>query len=226
VNRLAVFGNSVSLPPREDPAVRPYATLLGERLAPDWQVLLRAVDGGRVQDVAREAKRCLETERPDACVIQVGIVDCAPRPLSERERTWLGRVPVAALQRKLIRLLHVHRARVIAARRLIQWTPLPEFRAAFQDLADACCAAGQPLAVLEILPGTRAVVARNPKLAAQIDAYNAAMRAAAPVARFLDAEEQLGGAPVDELAVGPESVHLNQQGHQRIARALEGWLLS
>jgi lysophospholipase L1-like esterase len=44
------------------------------------------------------------------------------------------------------------------------------------------------------------------------------------VARFLDAAEQLGGGQVDELAVGPESVHLNQQGHQRIASALEGWL--
>lgn len=218
---LAVFGNSVSLADPGNPSVRPWPDLLRERLAPRVAVRQCSVGGAPITEIVAALMADAAQNPHDAVVLQAGIVDCAPRPLRPSERALLGRIPGEWLRRRLIALVHDHRARIIGWRSLVQTTPLPQFAAAAQRVAAAC--SGRPLAVLPILPVTDAISRRNPRLGGEIDAYNAALRAAAPAARHFRAPEIFGALRPEDIAIAPESVHLNERGHACVADAVEGW---
>lgn len=224
MNRVAVLGNSVSIAPREDPRIKPYPALLQQHLGPGWTVLQRSVGGGTIADVEPAALAALEAEDPHAAIVQVGIVDCAPRPLKPWEREWLARVHPIWLQRRIVQFIHDHRAEILQRRRLIQLTPLATFRQSYRRILDACYRRGCVVAVLPIFDGTTEVVRRNPLLPGEIRRYNEAMDDPRP--RFFRASELFGAHGPDELAVGPDSVHLNQRGHDLIAQSLASWLVS
>ena len=218
-----MLGNSVSLPPAEDPAVCPWPTLLAQR---GFDVRQWSRDGGTVQHLEEEAGRRLSEERVDAVILQTGIVDCAPRPLSDRERTFVGLVRPLALRRAVVSVLHRHRADIIRRRALIQVMPLAAFEAHFARLFAAAAAGGRAVAVLPIFPVPSSVHARNPLLAREMAAYNDAMRRLASPARFFEAGKIFGDDTPDDLAIGPDSVHLNGRGHERVAAAMAAWLSS
>jgi len=208
-------------PVKERPAVRPYAQLLAER---GWVVHNHSVDGGTVRDIERAAALALASHRPTAIVIQVGIVDCAPRPLAFWERELLSHVRPDRLRNRIVAFLHEHRAAIIARRRLIQSTPLPEFTQSLERLAERCLSATSHVAALPIFPATSEVLARNPLLRSEIDKYNDAMRRWSERLRFFEVKETVGETPIESLAATPESVHLNQRGHELVAEALCSWL--
>ncbi len=81
------------------------------------------------------------------------------------------------------------------------------------------------VAVLPIFPTTRVILSGNPLLAVEIDKYNDAMRMD-PRAVMLESVEGFGGASIEDLCVAPESVHLNQRGHDLIANAVKRWLFA
>jgi lysophospholipase L1-like esterase len=130
------------------------------------------------------------------------------------------------LQRRIIRFLHDHRAGLIRRRRLIQLTPLAVFRETAARIIEASQVDGRAVAVLPILPAPIQVRRRNPLLAREIEAYNAALRSVCGPARFFEVEELIGARGIDDIAAGPESVHLNQEGHILLADRLAEWLRS
>lgn len=202
--------------------MRPYPELLA--LRHPGGVLSRCVDGGTILDLERMARRTLREDDPRAVVLQMGIVDCAPRPLTDEERDRLSRLRPEIFRRAVIRLLHVQRRQVIRWRGLIQRTPLALYAESFRRILEACYERDRQVAVLPIFPATTAILARNPRLALEIDTYNAAMRATDGRPAFFDAATLFRGLSADAVAVRPESVHLNQLGHERLAEALASWI--
>ena len=223
---LLVLGNSVSqAPPEAAEPVFPYPDLLQERLkSAGWRVEQRSASGATVEEIERTARAALPQLCPSAVVIQLGIVDCAPRPLRPLERNLLGHVRPSALRNWFVALIHEHRAAIIGRRRLIQRMEIAPFREHFRRLVDQCLAVASKVSILPIFPATESILARNPRLAAEIGKYNEAMRTD-PRAVALDAEDVFGGVSIEALCAAPESVHLNQRGHDLIARRLECWLL-
>jgi len=210
---------------RENP-VTCYPDLLRERLETEgWRVEHRSSSGATVDDIERTARQIVPELRPAAVVIQLGIVDCAPRPLRPWERDLLGRIRPRLLHAVVVRFLHEYRAEVIRYRGLIQRTDIVAFREHFRQLLDHCLAVTNRIAILPIFPATSSILARNPRLAAEIGKYNEAMRSD-PRAVMFDVGEIFGKASIETLSVTPESVHLNQGGHELMAACLEKWLRS
>ena len=178
-----------------------------------------------MEDIGRTARQIAPELRPAAVVIQLGIVDCAPRPLRPSERDFLERIRPRLLRTAIVRFLHEYRATVIRYRGLIQRTDIVSFKEHFRRLLEDCLAVTNRVGILPIFPATESILARNPRLAAEIDKYNEAMRSD-PRAVMFDASEVFDGAPIEALSVAPESVHLNQRGHELMASQVERWLRS
>jgi lysophospholipase L1-like esterase len=225
---LLILGNSVSMSPPEaaNIPVTCYPDLLRERLgAAGWGVEHRSSSGAAVDDIGRTARQIAPELHPAAVVIQLGIVDCAPRPLRPSEREFLERIRPRLLRSAIVRFLHEFRATVIRYRGLIQRTEIASFEQHFRQLLEDCLAVTSRVAILPIFPATSSILARNPRLATEIDKYNAVMRSD-PRAVVFAASEVFDGASIEALSVAPESVHLNQRGHELVAACVERWLRS
>lgn len=222
--RLLVLGNSVSLvPKKENPAVKPYPSLLAERLK-DHDVVNASVDGGTAGAILEVALTEVSRLQPSAVVLQAGIVDCTPRPLKPRERALLAEVRPGALRNWSVALIHQYRAEIIGLRGLIQSTPLAAFESDYRRLTEACRTGATRVAALAIFPPTSAVLRRNPSLPGEIASYNDAIRRSSRDVRVFETSELFGSTPIDALCVSPESVHLNQEGHSLIAGVLHAWI--
>lgn len=214
------------MPPPEakDKPVICYPDLLRKRLEDAlWRVEHRSSSGATVEDVERTARQIVPELRPAAVVIQVGIVDCAPRPLRPSERDALERIRPRLFRTAIVRFLHEYRAVIIRHRGLIQRMDIVSFKEQFRRLLEDCLAVTGRIAILPIFPATRSILARNPRVAAEIDKYNEVMRSD-PRAVMFDADEVFAGASIEALSVTPESVHLNQRGHELAAACIERWL--
>jgi lysophospholipase L1-like esterase len=216
----------MSPPEAKDHPVTCYPDLLRERLVErGWRVEHHSSSGATVADIERTAREIAPALRPAAVVIQTGIVDCAPRPLRDSEREFLERLRPRLLRTAVVRFLHKFRATIIRHRGLIQRLEIVSYREHFGKLLDACLRSTSRVVILPIFPATESILARNPRLATEIDKYNEVMRSD-PRAQMFDAGELFGGASIESLSVTSESVHLNQRGHDLIAAGIEKWLLS
>jgi lysophospholipase L1-like esterase len=224
--KLAVFGNSVSaVPVKEDKTVVPYPDLLQQRLTPSGgEVLPCILDGGTVLDLERIAGDIIPTSRPRAVILQTGIVDCALRPLSPRERQWLSELRPSLLRALVIRFIHQFRTEIIRIRGPIQFMPLPEYLASFKRLIDTCSRFDCQMGILPIFPVTERIERRSPSLTQEIEKYNRGMQGCDARPHYFQVSDFFGHRRIDEFMVTPDSVHFNQLGHQLIAERLFQWL--
>lgn len=225
-HKVAVFGNSVStVPVKEDETIIPYPALLQARLSQmPWEVLPRVVDGGTIFAIEAVARRTFETEVPRVVILQAGIVDCALRPLSPKERDWLSNLRPSLLRAGVIRFIHHFRAEIIRMRGVIQLTPLPEYLEGFKQMLEIFGQHNCRIGVLPIFPVTRSIARRSPLLPLEIERYNQGMQMCDPRPHYFLAEDFFGDRSIEEVLVSPESVHFNQLGHQLIADRLFTWM--
>lgn len=222
MHRVLVVGNSVSKPPPELPGIPGYPERLERLLAGRWR-MERIIEQGRTLDeFVPRALRALREWRPDALVLQVGHVDCAPRPLTRRERNLLSLVRPARLQARIIRFIHDHRPAIIRWRGLKQFTPLPRFQASLMELLDATAQAECGVVILPITHVTARAEVREPFYNREIDRYNVVLRSGGlrPGVLFIEPGDLFAGLAPEDYAAAPESVHWNDAGHERVARRL------
>lgn len=105
--RVLVVGNSVSMSPTD--GVPAYPELLQAALGPGWHVRSILRSGATIDDFEMEIVETLSTYQPDAMVLQVGINECAPRPLGRRGRARLSRLRWSWLRARIIQFLHDYR---------------------------------------------------------------------------------------------------------------------
>jgi lysophospholipase L1-like esterase len=220
--RLLIVGNSVSNPPHTgEPS---YSQLLEERLAGSGSVETLIRGGETIVQIQGSAMAALGM-RPDYLVLQVGINECAPRPLSLAERARLGRVRPSWLQRQIIRLIHRFRPNIIRARALNQVVPLPEFVATVTRLLDAAVAAGTRVLVLPITSVAPEAESRTPFTNREVRRYNDALQAlASPGVRVASQAEVFGSDVAAEIVASPDTVHLSPDAHRALASFIANWL--
>jgi hypothetical protein len=219
---VLIVGNSVSLPPVA--GVPSYAERLASLVAPRGSFETVIKSGETIEQMEPDIATAL-ARQPERLVVQVGINECAPRPLSVSERERLGRLRPARLRGLIIRGLHRFRPQIIRARRLHQFTPLPRFAESISRVLAAARQAGARTLILPITSVTSIAESRTPFTNREVARYNAVLAGVAgPSIDIVSDRDLFGAAGPDELCVTPESVHLSAAAHQRIAEFLAGWL--
>src|SRR5206468_2107531 len=127
----------------------PYPQRLETLAAGSWQVITIIRSGATVEEMELEIVEALRG-CPDALVLQVGINECAPRPLGVAGRARLGRLRPQWLRDRLIGVVHRFRPQIIRARPLAQFTTLDRFEASVSRVVRAARDAGAAVLLLPI----------------------------------------------------------------------------
>lgn len=220
--KLLIVGNSVSNPPHDGSPS--YVQLLSDRLATAGVVETIIRGGETIAQIEPVAITALG-RNPDYLVLQVGINECAPRPLSVSERARLGRLRPAWLQRQIIRVIHRFRPQIIRARALNQVVPLADFVATVQRVVDRAAAAGTRVLILPITTVAAEAEGRTPFTNREARRYNDALRAfASATVRVPSQVEVFGSDDALPIVASPDTVHLSAAAHRTLASFIAGWL--
>jgi len=157
--------------------------------------------------------------------VQVGINDCAPRPLSRSQRQRLGELRPEWLKRRIIGALHRWRPYIIKARPLTQFTPLDRFASSVGRIVAAGRGLGASVLLLPITRVTSVAEQRTPYTNREVERYNGALCSAAqgPVT-WVDEATLFPGLTPMEFCATPDTVHLSGRAHQRVADFIVQWL--
>ena len=145
--RLLIVGNSVSMPPSAGTDAFPER--LARMLAGAWETTTIIRSGATVEEMEPDVVDALRA-RPDALVVQVGINECAPRPLGVAGRARLGRLQPAWLRERIIGIIHRFRPHIIRMRPLAQFTPVDRFGASVARIARAAREHGSAMLLLPV----------------------------------------------------------------------------
>ncbi len=177
-----VYGDSLSLPRAEIELdySQTYPELFKRRLAATHgqgvDLYNRSKGGISIQGLHADFVRDCEyfgTPGGQVVVIQIGIVDCAPRILSNWQRAFLAKVPSATFRQVVVRQLHRHRARLVRlGRETRRVTPPSRFRAAHQAMVSRAARESANVFVMNIAPTTDALEIRSPGIRSSIELYN------------------------------------------------------
>jgi len=155
---------------------------------------------------------------PEAVVVQVGIVDCAPRLFSPWQHAFLNnRWFHWRIARIIIRTASRYRRQIIAARPWVRYTSRRRFEKTLAALAGKV--EGIPhLLVLPILETFPEHEYRSPGYNRSVRAYNRLWEGWAQQvgARFIRHEELVGVRDIRELLL-TDGHHLSPAGHAAVA---------
>jgi hypothetical protein len=221
---LLLVGNSVSGSP--GPGIPAYPELLTARLRGDWQVTTIIRSGATIEEMEPEIVDALKAG-PQAVVLQVGINECAPRPLGPDGRRRLGALRPAWLRGRIIAVIHRWRPQIIRMRALAQFTPLDRFDASLARIVRAVRAAGSRLMILPITEVAAAAEARTPFTNREVARYNGVLRAASgDGVTWMETATLFPGLNASDYCHTPETVHWSGAAHQRVAACLHDWVRS
>lgn len=220
--RVLIVGNSVSQPPSAGAAS--YPQLLAQRFSGRAEIETIIGSGETIHQLESAASKALAKPH-DFVILQVGINECAPRPLSVSERARLGALRPAWLQRQIIRAIHRFRPQIIRARRLHQFMPLPEFQSAVQRVVSAAQSAGARVLILPITTVTPIAEQRTPFTNREVSRYNEALqRLGSPAIHVPTQREIFRSDDAASIVANPETVHLAEAAHGVIANYVAAWL--
>ncbi len=227
---ISVVGDSLAMPRYEDDGlvffsqtwpVQLQAMSLGKNLKP-IQISLHAQRSRDSRSLNKSGTR-LEALRfvdSEYVVLQIGIVDCAPRIISEREKRNLNRFYVPkAYRHRIIKKRRAHRHLENPEYSLDKVYVKPEaFRRnveQFRDYSHAC--GNKKMLVIPILGDTKTLEANHPGYKSNIVRYNNILSSLQDdFLRLISLEGNLDSA---EFYVG-DSYHLSRLGHKKIAEAI------
>lgn len=221
--RLLIVGNSVSLPPRE--GVSAYPELLEAQLGRQWAVYRIIRSGKTIDEFESEVVTGLNEIEPQALVLQVGINECAPRPLRRSERDRLERLRLRLLKSLIIRCIHQFRPQIIRFRGLNQLTELAVFAECVKGIVAICASLRCPVIILPIMSVTSATEARQPMINREIGRYAEMLKSLNSRSVFyLEQRKLFGDRGPNDFCITQESVHLNSWAHEQIASHVANWL--
>ena len=213
------IGDSSALPRPGIPYEETWYYLLSRRFADKaWYPFFRRgattelLGAGGGSDGFPRGGDCLELYSPDRVVLQLGIVDCAPRLFRERgfEQRLMARMP-SGMRRRYIEFVKKHRRRSTRRR----WVGAARFEANVRDFLVRCRNIGvKRILVIAIAIPDDSMQERNEDLAASCREYNAILEKLcgefpeAELCRILDGEAAKG------LYI--DGYHPGTAGHRRI----------
>jgi hypothetical protein len=219
---VLIVGNSVSLSPAA--GIEAYPQRLRMAVGPEWQVATIVHSGKTVEEMEPEILEALG-KGPSAIVLQVGINECAPRPLGPSGRRRLGALRPVWLRTAIIGAIHRWRPHIIRLRPLAQFTPLDRFAASVGRIVEAARPFGVRMLILPITAVTPAAEARTPFTNREVARYNDALRAVAgQTGTWVDTATLLPTLTPIDYCHEPETVHWSAAAHARVAEFIVAWL--
>ena len=215
--RVRVYGDSLALPrPGIVANEERYVALLEGwwRSQGAWVELLDRSRANQTVVQARDAwvhDNAYFGEAADIVIAHVGICDCAPRPLTPRERALVSRLPAPARD-SVIKVIHRFRHRLVQARD-IRVVPPKTFRAVYREWLPKVVEHADRAYVLDVAPTNDAMEKRSPGLVAAISAYNEII--AETVAQLGAGKATLIGVHrmIDDAPDGIDAFVLREDGH-------------
>lgn len=154
-------------------------------------------------------------------VLQVGIVDCAPRPIPKELRRVIGRLP-SSVGTPTISFLHNNRPRIQGLGLRWRNTRPRRFASSFQQILNAVQSYSEQVYVLNICPTSEPTASHSPGLSESIQLYNGfisdAVAAAPTFVHLIDVHGTVSKDP--DRCLLPDGIHLSCDGHDEIFRAL------
>lgn len=197
--RVLVLSDSLALP-RDFPEVCDYDTVWPSLLKKTGYLVHQVSIGGVTSDVLCGQINYHKRFQPDIVIIQVGIVDCAPRFATRFELEFLKRLSI--LGKGIIRLLKVPFVRKL---RGVTYTKPSLFKQKIleiQDLLDV------PVYFISIVNATEGYEKKLKGITSKIKAYNQILKDNAK--SYID----LSNMPISGIM--SDFHHLNSEGHKYI----------
>ncbi len=232
---VLVVGDSMALPRPGVSYVETWPYLLDVHAGASVHVVNRSVRGGTSDRLQSEGgggdnaascfppgADCLEAYAPSVAIVQLGIVDCAPRLIAKGsiESRLLHHMPSSL---RIRYLSHIKKHRRRSADRA--YVPLNRFRRNFEAYAERSGALGARAVLLEIAPLGSTYRAANPEADDARRRYNEELQAVAAKHTHCRVVAPFDAAGVEECVL-EDGYHLNPEGHLRIAIRLLAAILA
>jgi hypothetical protein len=231
---IRLYGDSLSLPRHSD-GIRFFDTYI-ELLVLGLQisglprrvsVLNRAAGAATITSLHvgfLRDQECLGRDAGGITIIQCGIVDCAPRPISPGVKSAIGRLP-GPFRLPVVRLLHYARPTMLRAGLQWRYTELDDFRTQLDQWLLEAAGACERTYVINIAPTVPAIDRHSPGLSESIVAYNRCMAAAVTAATpgttiLVDANAAISATGSVLDYVSADGHHITPAGHRLYADLL------
>jgi len=137
-----------------------------------WIICRTGATVSSLLDNLTEISKFLPDKFFKTTVIQVGLSDCAPRPLAVQWRDKLSRLRPLSLRRAIIRFLHRYRPQIQRHIGYHQRTPYKRFRADFDWMLKVTSMLSEKVVVI-LMPGVRdSLDEHSPGIRYEMDRYN------------------------------------------------------
>ncbi len=201
--RVLILSDSLALP-RLTPEPCSYEETWPYRLKGEgFEVIQNSIGGATSYDLA---KQCYyyKAINPDAVVVQVGIVDCAPRFLLKPELFLLQRIPFFG--KKIIGILNKPSVKKM---RNIQYIPIHKFRSNVKTIVEAF--GRDRVNFIGIVPSNNEYEKVLPGIGKNIKAYNQVLKDSG---NFMSIDD------FPREGIMSDFHHINAVGHKEILRVV------
>ncbi len=234
--KIAILADSLALPRPEGEgnisyeSTYPYLLIDSLRRQFGAQAPL-IIEGGRrrrtIEYVLDDWQELVELRGADVVIVHVGIVDCAPRVFLRREASAVARVRPVKLRDFIFSFVHKHRRRIVTLRKKV-YVPADRFRRHVRETIGRARRDGlKSLVFVNIITPPVEMEERSPGFQRNVAIYNRVLEEEAnePWIHLIDMNglvEKEGG--VEKLLF--DGIHINEAGHELLARELETHILS
>jgi acyl-CoA thioesterase-1 len=213
VKKILVLTDSLGLP-RSKPEVVTDEQCWAYRMTSmsDYSWYLYQRGGYTSDDFIKDSSNYLSAFSPDIVIIQMGIVDCAPRALSKKELAFISLVPFIGKRIKL--LIKKNRQKIILYRKLT-YVDKEKFKINLQRLKRIFQNAD--FIAIPILPANQEYEYSSPGVSDKIWLYNQVLKAE------FDTIDLFNDINITDLIMS-DNHHLNAKGHDHVCTVLKQYL--
>ncbi|HEY9049471.1 MAG TPA: SGNH/GDSL hydrolase family protein [Ohtaekwangia sp.] len=199
MKRILVVGDSLTLP-RDKPETCVYQNTWPELLKKSFIVHQVSIGGGTIRDLHRQLEY-YKAYNPDIVILQSGIVDCAPRSLSQfevmvLEKNWFTRKFFLPLVKRNSKFLRKVRGKT--------YTPAGTFSSFLDKIKKQL--PGAKIYSLAILPTNDQYELVVPGITKKVKEYNEILKKHFGTG-FISLDE------IDRKGIMSDHIHLNEIGH-------------
>jgi|GEM_PF-444878 len=203
---MLIITDSLGFPRSEPEFVRYEETYIARLRAafPEFEIVHYGHGGATIESLYKFTQYYHRTLRPALCFIQSGIVDCAPRALTEIELQVIKRIPLLG---KWIGRIVQRNAIAIRKIRKLYYTPLAKYTE-FVDAFERVFSPIYWIAIPKPLPGYEKSL---PGITDQVEQYNAVLMSRRHVSTENFSQEDMMS----------DYHHLSVAGHEKLFSSIE-----
>ena len=190
-------------------------------------VIERGMRRRTIEYVLDEWYELVDLRKTDVVVIHVGIVDCAPRVFLRRERQFVENLRPGFVREFVLDKVHRHRRAIVNMRKKV-YVPPDRFNALVAQVVEKAKESKlRSLVMVNITTPPAEIDERSPGFIKNVGIYNQILKAHADAngVHLIDLDAMIkaeGG--VEQLTV--DGIHINEAGHQMLAREIEKHVVS